>query len=147
MPVLIYFVLSLMSKPMLVTLPFVLLLMDYWPLKRFNFQMHSESDGSGPQMPAKVSLIVEKIPLFLVSAASCMVTLYVQQDGGAVGSLTLYPLHLRIVNALVSYASYLWKMVWPVNLAVVYPYHGEFPALQIWAACPVVKTSLVRILL
>ena len=135
MPVLIFFVLSLMSKPMLVTLPFVLLLIDCWPLKRFNLEMHSKSDGSGSQMPVKVFLIVEKIPLFLVSAASCMVTLYVQQDGGAVGSLALYPLHLRIVNALVSYASYIGKMVWPVNLAVVYPYLGEFPAWQIWAVC------------
>ncbi len=85
--------------------------------------------------PLKFSLIVEKIPLFLVSAASCMVTLYVQQDGGAVGSLTLYPLHLRIVNALVSYASYIGKMVWPVNLAVVYPYPDVFPGWQIGVAC------------
>lgn len=135
MPVLIFFILSVMSKPMLVTLPFVLLLIDCWPLKRFNFQMLSVSDGSGSQMPAKVSLIVEKIPLFLVSAASSMVTLYVQQDGGAVGSLALYPLHLRIVNALVSYAGYIGKMVWPVNLAVVYPYPDVFPAWQIWVAC------------
>jgi len=135
MPVLIFFVLSLMSKPMLVTLPFVLLLIDCWPLKRFNFQMHSESDGNGSQRPAKVFLIVEKIPLLLVSAASCMVTLYAQQGGGAVGSLALYPLHLRIINALVSYANYIGKMVWPVNLAVVYPYPGEFPVWQIWAAC------------
>mgnify|MGYP001819000597 CR=1 FL=1 len=135
MPILIFFMLSLMSKPMLVTLPFVLLLIDYWPLKRFDIQMLSGSDVSRSQIATGISLIIEKIPLFLVSAASCMVTLYVQQDGGAVGSLTLYPLHLRIVNALVSYASYLWKMVWPVNLAVVYPYPGEFPAWQIWAAC------------
>jgi tetratricopeptide (TPR) repeat protein len=135
MPVLIFFILSLMSKPMLVTLPFVLLLLDYWPLKRFHFQMLRESDSTGSQMPAKVSLIVEKIPLYLVSAASCMVTLYVQQDGGAVGSLAVYPLHLRIVNALVSYASYIGKMIWPVNLAVVYPYPGVFPAWQVWVAC------------
>jgi tetratricopeptide (TPR) repeat protein len=124
-----------MSKPMLVTLPFVLLLIDYWPLKRLNFKMLSYSDGNESQMPSKVFLIVEKIPLFLVSSVSCMITLSVQQDGGAVGSLALYPLHLRIVNALVSYASYIGKMIWPVNLAVIYPYPGEFPAWQIWAAC------------
>ncbi len=86
-------------------------------------------------MPANVSLVVEKIPFFLIAAASCMVTLYVQQDGGAVGSLALYPLHLRIVNALVSYASYIGKMIWPVNLAVIYPYPGVFPAWQVWVAC------------
>jgi Tfp pilus assembly protein PilF len=135
LPILIFFVLSLMSKPMLVTLPFVLLLIDCWPLKRLNFKMLSYSDGNESQMPSKVFLIVEKIPLFLVSAASCMITLSVQQDGGAVGSLALYPLHLRIVNALVSYASYIGKMIWPVNLAVIYPYPGGFPAWQIWAAC------------
>jgi tetratricopeptide (TPR) repeat protein len=135
MPILIFFILSLMSKPMLVTLPFVLLLIDCWPLKRFNFQMLRESDGIESPLLTNVSLIVEKIPLLLVSAATCMVTLYVQQYSGAVGTLALYPLHLRIVNALVSYASYIGKMVWPVNLAVVYPYPSVFPWWQIGAAC------------
>ena len=139
MPVLIFFLLGLMSKPMLVTLPFLLLLLDYWPLKRFNFQVLRDSDATGSQMPAKVFLSAEKIPLFLLSAVFCMVTLIVQQDGGAVGSLALYPLHLRIVNALVSYASYIAKMLWPVNLAVVYPYPGVFPAWKIWAACLVLS--------
>jgi tetratricopeptide (TPR) repeat protein len=134
-PVLLFFMLSLMSKPMLVTLPLVLLLLDYWPLKRFQFQMPNEQRSTGSQMQAKVFLIVEKIPLLLASAASCMVTLYAQQDAGAVGSLDLYPLHLRIVNALVSYTGYLAKMLWPVNLAVIYPYPGAFPAWQILASC------------
>ncbi len=135
MPVLLFFMLSLMSKPMLVTLPLVLLLLDYWPLKRFQFQILNEQRSTGSQMHAKVFLIVEKIPLLLASAASSMVTLYAQREGGAVGSLDLYPLHLRIVNALVSYTGYLAEMLWPVNLAVVYPYPGAFPAWQILASC------------
>ena len=76
MPVLIFFILSLMSKPMLVTLPFVLLLLDYWPLKRFCFQIPAVSSDTGSQGSTTVSLIAEKIPLFLFSAASCVVTLY-----------------------------------------------------------------------
>ena len=135
MPVLIFFILGLMSKPMLVTLPFLLLLFDYWPLKRIDIRINSGSDSNGSRMAAGISLIVEKIPLFLLSAASCMVTLHVQQEGGAVGTLTLYPLDIRIVNALVSYASYIWKMIWPVNLAVVYPYPSEFRWWQIGASC------------
>ena len=135
MPILIFFVLGLMSKPMLVTLPFVLLLLDYWPLKRFRFQKHREFSAIGLQTPAKGGLIVEKIPLFLIAAASSVVTLYAQQSGGAVASSTLYPLYLRIVNAVVSYASYIGMMLWPVNLAVIYPYPRAFPAWLVAAAC------------
>jgi tetratricopeptide (TPR) repeat protein len=135
MPVLIFFILGLMSKPMIVTLPFVLLLLDYWPLKRFRFQMNRDFSTIGLQEAVKGGLIVEKIPLFLIAAASSMITLYAQQSGGAVGSSFLYPLHLRIVNALVSYASYIGKMLWPVNLAVIYPYPGAFPAWLVAAAC------------
>ena len=122
MPVLFFFVLSLMSKPMLVTLPLVLLLLDYWPLNRLH--LPAKSDGTGSKMPAIVSQIVEKGPLLLVSAASCLVTLHAQQAGGAVSSLDLYPLHIRIINALVSYASYIGKMIWPAKLAAIYPYPG-----------------------
>ena len=86
MLVLIFFILSLMSKPMLVTLPFILLILDYWPLQRFTFQKAGDSEVPESRLSNKLSLIIEKIPFFLVSAASCMVTLYAQHDGGAVGS-------------------------------------------------------------
>jgi Flp pilus assembly protein TadD len=113
---------SLMSKPMAVTLPFVLVLLDYWPLGRI---------GGGASEPPEVSrsklsnLILEKIPLLALSAASCLITLRAQQAGGAIRSAMIYPLGLRVENAVVAYAMYLWKMVWPARLAPLYPYAGN----------------------
>ncbi|HUV51190.1 MAG TPA: hypothetical protein VMW78_09255, partial [Anaerolineae bacterium] len=98
--VLLFFALGLMAKPMLITLPFVLLLLDYWPLGRFNYQWSSA-----------LQLIREKIPLFVLAAASSVVTLFAQQR--AVGSLEAFPITVRISNALVSYISYIAKMILP----------------------------------
>jgi tetratricopeptide (TPR) repeat protein len=109
---LFFFVLGLLAKPMLVTLPFVLLLLDFWPLQRFKVL------GSGFKVQA---LVLEKIPFFLLSAASCAVTFLVQHGGHAVASLDEIPLSHRLENAPVAAASYLWKMFWPSPLAVIYP--------------------------
>jgi hypothetical protein len=110
--VVIFLALGLMSKPMLVTLPFVLLLLDYWPLERF--RRHT-----------LLYLIGEKIPLFALSAASSVVTFLIQQSSMAVVSLNLLPLKFRIFNALVSYTGYIEKMFWPGRLAVFYPHPGR----------------------
>ncbi|MGA1825344.1 MAG: tetratricopeptide repeat protein [bacterium] len=112
------FILGLMAKPMLVTLPFVLLLLDYWPLKRFH-SFHS---------------FVEKIPFFIVSGISSIITFFAQQGGGAVRSLAIYPLSVRIGNALVSYVQYLWKMIFPYHLTVLYPHPGMPPGWKIAGA-------------
>ncbi|MBW2201963.1 MAG: tetratricopeptide repeat protein, partial [Deltaproteobacteria bacterium] len=125
--ILLFFILGLMVKPMLVTLPFVLLLMDYWPLGRFQF---SRSGGAGPDsQPPSFSLFLvwEKIPFIVLTAASSVITFLVQRSGGAVGSLEIFPIHYRIMNALVSYVSYIGKMIWPFNLALLYPYPGKLP--------------------
>lgn len=108
--------LGLMSKPMLVTLPFVLLLLDYWPLNRF-------------ASPASISkrLILEKIPFLMLSATACLMTYSLQQSAGAVNALATIPLPLRIENALVSYARYIAKLLWPENLSVLYPLPGHWP--------------------
>ncbi|MHC4911407.1 MAG: tetratricopeptide repeat protein [Planctomycetota bacterium] len=111
--VLLFFILGLMAKPMVVTLPFVLLLLDYWPLGRLRLQELDEV-----QMKAG-SLLLEKIPFFVCTAVSCVVTYVAQQRGGAVGPIA--PL-LRISNILVSYLIYIQKMIWPSRLAVFYPY-------------------------
>ncbi|HEV2691667.1 MAG TPA: tetratricopeptide repeat protein [Verrucomicrobiae bacterium] len=103
----LFFALGLMSKPMLVTLPFVLLLLDYWPLQRFC----SVRDWR--------PLLVEKIPFFLLTLAACIVTLLVQRATEA--SLHEYPLWFRCENSAVATAKYLLKMAWPDNLAVFYP--------------------------
>jgi tetratricopeptide (TPR) repeat protein len=112
---LIFFALGLMAKPMLVTLPFVMLLLDYWPLKRVTSDRWPVSKV--------MRLTLEKWPFFLLAAVSCVVTFLVQsqRSGDAVASFELVPLHYRFCNALVSYGLYLLKMVWPVGLAVFYP--------------------------
>ena len=121
------FALALMSKPMAVTLPFLLLLLDYWPLQRV-----IGWSGPGPQfvVPQKsiVSLIVEKWPFFLLSLASCVITIWAQK--GAVKSLHLYPIAVRLENALYSYVIYLGKTFWPSRFALFYPHPGA--SLALW---------------
>jgi protein O-mannosyl-transferase len=127
---LVLFALGLMSKPMLVTLPFVLLLLDYWPFQRWQHLLQHEGPDSAvqeheKQAPEKVSrrigsLLVEKIPFFLLSIVSCAVTFKVQSGGYAVRSGV--PLDWRVANSITSYAKYLVKTVWPTKLAIFYPY-------------------------
>jgi Flp pilus assembly protein TadD len=109
----VFFVLGLMSKPMLVTLPLVMLLLDWWPLKRFTIH---------DLRFTILRLVWEKIPFFLLSAASCVVTYIAQQKGGSVVSLMKISLAGRIENAFVSYARYLGKTFWPSPLVVLYPH-------------------------
>lgn len=123
--------LGLMAKPMLVTLPFVLLLLDYWPLNRLRWQ---PAEGSKALLTRALPLLREKIPLFALVAASSVVTYIAQQSGGAVKALTRFPLPVRLANVLVSYASYIAKMLWPTNLAVYYPYQQTHPAAQLIGA-------------
>jgi Flp pilus assembly protein TadD len=126
------FTCSLMAKPMAVTFPFVLLLLDYWPLGRIIGGARGADEV--PQQKLS-SLIIEKIPLLVFSAASSLITLHAQQAGGAVRSAVIYPLGQRVENAVVAYAMYLWKMVWPARLAPLYPYRGASLALwQVGAA-------------
>ncbi len=108
------FACGLMCKPMLVTLPFVLLLLDYWPLDRIKGQLRNR--------------VAEKIPLIALSAVSSVITFLVQK--GAVGRTEELPILERINNAIVSYVLYIWQMLWPVNLAVFYP-HPE-KRLPLW---------------
>ena len=118
------FALGLMAKPMLVTLPFVLLLLDYWPLNRVG-KLPLEN-----RAPATKKILTEKIPLFILSGAGCIATLLAQRKGiNPIEKLSLFP---RLSNALVSCVVYLSEFVWPKNLAVFYP-HPAFN-LSIWQA-------------
>jgi protein O-mannosyl-transferase len=114
--VLVLFALGLMCKPTLVTVPFVLLLLDYWPLGR---TQPSASRGGGISR-RRLWLVVEKLPLFVLSAASCVATLLAQKP--ALDASLKPPLEERVANALVSYIVYLGQMIWPPRLAVLYPY-------------------------
>jgi protein O-mannosyl-transferase len=152
-----WFALGLMAKPQVITLPFVLLLWDYWPLERLAvrhspFALRQNSSGetrgeskserqcSGAQRIANSEerprewgwLLLEKLPLFLLCVVSSILTMQAQRAGGAVASLVKYPLWVRVENALVSYARYLGKAIWPVDLAPMYPHPGS--SLKTWEA-------------
>ncbi|MGC3969721.1 MAG: glycosyltransferase family 39 protein [Pirellulales bacterium] len=114
--------LGLMAKPMLVTLPCVLLLLDYWPLRRW-----SPSIQDGGDLKRGLTLIAEKLPLFAVVAASCVVTYLAQAGGNAVTNLERLSAATRIANAGLSYLQYVGKFLWPVNLAVYYPHPALGP--------------------
>ena len=136
--VMLFFILGLMSKPMLVTLPFVLLLLDLWPLGRFRFEHNRLSQSSGKtcfDFKGASRLILEKIPFFILVIISCSLTFFAQKGGGALVPLESLPLKTRIANALISYVSYAFKAIWPGNLAVYYPYPADtFPVWQICGA-------------
>jgi protein O-mannosyl-transferase len=127
--VILFFAFGLMSKPMLVTLPFVLLLLDYWPLKRFWFQ-HTSSARHGEFFP-KTRLFLEKLPLFFLSLISCVITVLSQKHGDAISSLVHIPFFQRLANAVVSYVNYIYKTIYPINLAILYPYNGMPPYWKI----------------
>ncbi|MFH1148522.1 MAG: tetratricopeptide repeat protein [Pseudomonadota bacterium] len=130
---LLIFACGLMAKPMLVTLPFVLLLVDYWPLCRMQFQPGSPSciPFVGTTRLSSLGALKEKAPLFALSLVSSAVTILVQQHGQAVTSLQLIPFHLRVANALLSYVRYIGKAVWPCDLAVFYPFSLSMSAWQV----------------
>ena len=122
------FGMGLMSKPMVITLPCVLLLLDYWPLGRAKGSDPSVL-GLGLQQVPAWKLLLEKTPLFLLSAASAVITIRAQL-GYAVRGMSQFPLPVRIENAFVAYAMYLWKMLWPAVLAPLYPHPGN--SLTTW---------------
>ena len=143
--VIIFFCLGLMAKPMIITFPFVLLLLDFWPLKRFQFENHCLSQCDGKTrcyFKGSSRLILEKIPLFIPVVISCVLTFLAQQSQGAVKALGALPLTNRVANAFVSYVSYTVKAVWPSNLAVFYPHPGNtIPAWQIIAAVLIIAVA------
>jgi protein O-mannosyl-transferase len=163
--VMVLFALGLMSKPMLVTLPFVLLLLDYWPLGRWRACAAGQSQRA-PPLPANpwrgplrstharlrpagrtaFRLVIEKVPLLVLAAASSVVTCIAQQSKGAMAMLSHEPsFPERLLNALVSYVAYLGKTVWPSQLIVFYPYPAQRPLWQpaLAAVFLIVATGIV----
>ena len=166
------FAFSLMAKPMLVVFPFVLLLLDYWPLHRFQKELkpHQMPDSVNATFlkkknkkhkadsaaekrsftPVKSSgqivahLLWEKAPFFFLAGASSIVTLWAQS--GTVASLQKLPLAERLSNAIVSYVSYLGKIFWPINLAVFYPYEPSLPSWQVFGAALIILAISIAVL-
>jgi tetratricopeptide (TPR) repeat protein len=117
---------GLMSKPMLVTLPFVLLLLDYWPLSG----LEAQKSGAGSRLRR---LVTEKLPLFALSTCSCLVTLFTQRQGP--NPIDQLPFLWRLNNTFVSYVTYIGQMLWPVRLAVFYPHPNDrLPLLEVTMA-------------
>ncbi len=136
--VIVFFAAALMSKPAVVTFPCLLLLLDVWPLRRVELAMFSHAAPAGettalPPLP-KISprlALLEKVPLFLLSAVSCKLTLMAHEGLGMLGAEQHWPLGLRLENAIVSYARYLKKFLWPDDLAVLYPHPGKWPFWEV----------------
>src|SRR5262249_28402059 len=151
--VLIAFALGLMAKTMVITLPFVLLLLDYWPLGRlrlpgFGPAANRHPDGALPSgesaqdppnapgtcspsaqgSPASLGrLVLEKLPLLALAAGFALLTLWAEQEANALPSTEAFPMSVRIKNIPVAYASYLGHFLWPTGLAVFYPHPGDIP--------------------
>lgn len=135
------FTLGLMAKPMLVTLPFVLLLLDFWPLGRLKFPRAADS-----ATPSKQQVIREKIPLLLITLVFSLTAFFVQKSGGGIGSSEQFAVMDRIYNAQISYAGYLWKLIWPQKLAVFYPFPQHFPFWQVASAfCGLVAITVLAL--
>ena len=133
------FAMGLMSKPMVITLPIVLLLLDYWPLGRMHFSANIESrDEASPRFAASTQpvwrLCLEKVPLLLLSAGSAIVTMLAQRAGGAVLTSAEHSPLLRLENVIVCYVLYIKKAFWPSHLAALYPYPHTLPAWQVAAS-------------
>lgn len=139
-PVIVFFALGLMAKPMVLTLPFVLLLMDFWPLRRL-----SAANPSLFSTLTNKKLLVEKIPFFVLTIGSAIITYIAQQKGLSVATLERYPIGMRIGNALISYVSYIGKMIIPSGLSVFYPYPAVIVAWKMIGALVIIVaiTALV----
>src|SRR5438045_2048266 len=128
----ILFACGLMSKPMLVTLPIILLLLDYWPLERFS-------------RSSTARLLVEKIPLAILSIASAAATMVVQNEGVGLVPLEVLPLSWRITNALAAYLVYIWQMIWPANLALAYHHPGKLPIWEVAGAAALLGAVMLGV--
>lgn len=137
----VMFVIGLMAKTMLVTVPFVLLLLDYWPLNRLsgdrarnNGSVTQSMPGESGGMPPVTAVIMEKIPLIMISGIFSLLSVVAQRSYATMPTLDQYPMLLRTGNAIVSYVRYMVKTIWPGDLAVYYPYPDHWPFLAV-AGC------------
>jgi protein O-mannosyl-transferase len=134
------FALALMAKPIVITLPILLLLLDYWPLNRIPVPGATASWKDFLRICGK--LTAEKLPLFPLAVADAIITLKAQHAGGAVLDLVKLPFRYRVENAIYSYCAYLWKTVWPVKLAVFYPHPGATISLGLVAISALILAAI-----
>ena len=120
--VFVFFVLGLMSKPMVVTLPFVLLLLDFWPLGRLTLWKSGKQESSEDLKPTIFHLLLEKVPFLVLAAVASMVAFFAQQKAGAIHLSDVLSIDIRIANSTINCLNYITKMLWPINLSVFYTY-------------------------
>lgn len=125
------FACGLMAKPMIVTLPFVFLLLDFWPLRRFSPASRQVNSSAISRRGYSVFPLMEKIPLLMGSAAAIGLTLYAQHAGMGIVDIDVYPLATRLANAVVAYKTYLLKTFYPVDLAIFYPFQMNLSYIEI----------------
>lgn len=149
--IVLFFMLALLSKPQVITFPFLLFLLDYWPLRRIGATQTAPDLAGGVStspLPSKRSvswLVIEKIPFIILAAASAFITMKAQKAGGAIQTLTLYSPLLRCETAIVTYVRYLGKAAWPNNLVALYPHPTKlYPAWQV--AASIALMTLVTVL-
>jgi len=148
--VLLAFCLGVLAKPMVVTLPFVLLLLDFWPLCRLQLSGEAKKT-SRKRQPVEAAreklsgrrLILEKIPLVILAAVLSVITFMIQRSGNIVASLETLPVSVRAANAVVSYVRYIGKMIWPSDLAMYYPYQSL--ALGLVMMCVVILAAVTAV--
>ena len=128
--ILLAYSMGLMAKPMIVTLPFILILLDYCPLGRFSFKMHSPRSFPSISVHGNErykTILLEKFPFLLMAILSSIITIHAQKAGGAMASFAELPLFERLSNAAVSYLLYLYKTIWPIELSIIYPHPSSQP--------------------
>lgn len=142
-PLILFFVLGLMAKPMLIVLPAICLVLDVWPLHRISFDA-----PAGDSARAVPPLLLEKLPLFTISAGFSVLAYFTQRDSGSIMSSDWYPLPVRVENALVSTVTYLCKAVWPAHFTVAYPHLGSsIPLWQVIGSAALVLAATAAALL
>ena len=139
------FALGLLAKPMVVTLPFALLLLDVWPLRRITLWREPRRLVSADDVATAIRLVREKLPLLALALASSIVTVIVQRRGGAVGNLSAYPLGLRLENAIINYVAYIEKMIWPARLSAFYPYRQSVSAWMVGGAALLLIAATIAV--
>lgn len=142
------FMAGLMAKPMLVTLPFVLLLLDFWPFTRCSFVRDAAPDSikTGTSILPFRHCVLEKIPFFIAIGIISTVTFWSQEKGGAVKSLSDFPLEVRLGNVMISYVSYIGKAFWPFDLTVIYPHPGKLPGFIVMASFLLLLAATLTVL-
>ncbi len=146
----VMYLLGLMTKPMLVTLPFLLLLLDVWPLARFSLTVTANNrsvaaEGRSQRAGAR-RLVLEKVPLFLMAVFASVITFAAQRSAGAMSTLDALPIDRRVPVALTSYVAYIGKLLWPSKLAGFYPYDMPSPTLVIGCALALLAITVFALL-